>query len=126
MGTISVAGHSGGSRVTGSSHSASGTCAGCAWKTLPENQGRKRGFGDPCVQPGTRRQFLEPESERNEMALAGSRLALGLVREADIECGHGRHRSHPGFTESPEAAVVATALDCDSERDFHVRILLYA
>ena len=55
-----------------------------------------------------------------------ARGQAGMVREMllsrGIEVSETFPADVPGFAESPRAAVVAAALACDSERDFHVRM----
>ena len=50
----------------------------------------------------------------------------GMVRRMlssrGIDVSEGFPFNVPGFAEPPEAAIVAAALACDGERDFHTRI----
>ena len=50
-------------------------------------------------------------------------MARQMLLSRGIEVSEGFPADAPGFAESPEAAVVAAALDCESERDFHARIM---
>ena len=45
-----------------------------------------------------------------------------MLSSRGIEVSEGFPLNVPGFAESPEAAIVAAAFACDSEREFHTRI----
>ena len=66
------------------------------------------------------------EGERKGRAEGEARGQARMVRRMllsrGIEVSEGFPSNVPGFGESPEAAIVAAALACDSEQDFHARI----
>ena len=66
------------------------------------------------------------EGERKGRAEGEARGQARMVRRMllsrGIEVSEGFPSNVPGFDESPEAAIVAAALACDSEQDFHARI----
>ena len=45
-----------------------------------------------------------------------------MLSARGIEVSEGFPAGVPGFAESPQAAVVAAALACESEQDFRARI----
>ena len=51
-----------------------------------------------------------------------ARMVRRMLLARGIEVSEGFPSNVPGFGESPEPAIVAAALACDSERDFHARI----
>ena len=51
-----------------------------------------------------------------------ARMLRQMLSSRGIEVSEGFPFNVPGFAESPEVVIVAAALACDSERDFHTRI----
>ena len=51
-----------------------------------------------------------------------ARMVRQMLSSRGIEVSEGFPLNVPGFAESPEAAIVAAAFACDSEREFHTRI----
>ena len=56
------------------------------------------------------------------LAEGRARMVRQMLSSRGIEVSEGFPFNVPGFAESPEAAIVAAAFGCDSERDFHTRI----
>ena len=75
------------------------------------SQSRAEGFTE-----GRQKGLVEGE------ARGQARMARQLLRSRGIGVSEGFPSNVPGFAESPDAAIVAAALACDSEQDFHARI----
>ena len=62
------------------------------------------------------------EGERKGRVEGRAEMVREMLRSRGIAVSEAFPADVPGFAESPEAAVVAAALGCDGERDFHARI----
>ena len=78
-------------------------------------EGKKRGRAKGLAQ-GRRKGRAEGLAEGR------ARMVRQMLASRGIEVSEGFPLNVPGFAESPEAAIVAAAFACDSERDFHTRI----
>ena len=76
-----------------------------------EKTGRARGLAE-----GRRKGRTEGLAEGR------ARMVRQMLSSRDIDVSEGFPLNVPGFAESPEAVIVAAALACDSEHDFHTRI----
>ena len=76
-----------------------------------EHKGRAKGLAEGR-RKGRAEGRMEGRAEMVREMLRSRGIAVSESFPADV----------PGFAESPRAAVVAAALGCDSERDFHARI----
>ena len=65
---------------------------------------------------------LRNQSRAEGEARGQARMVRRMLLARGIEVSEGFPSNVPGFGESPEPAIVAAALACDSERDFHARI----
>ena len=69
---------------------------------------------------------LRDQARAEGLAEGEAKGRAGMVRRMlssrGVEVSEGFPFNVPGFAESPEAAVVAAALACADERDFHARI----
>ena len=76
-----------------------------------EKKGRAKGLAE-----GRRKGRAEGQAEDR------AEMVREMLRARGIAFSESFPANVPGFAESPPAAVVAAALGCDSERDFHARI----
>ena len=76
-----------------------------------EKKGRVKGLAE-----GRRKGRAEGQAEGR------AEMVREMLRARSIAFSESFPANVPGFAESPRAAVVAAALGCDSERDFHARI----
>ena len=90
-------------------------------------EGERKGLAEGLAEGGKKgraKGLAEGRRKGRTEGLAEGRA--GMVRQMlssrGIEVSEGFPFDVPGFAESPEAAIVAAALACDSERDFHTRI----
>ena len=80
-----------------------------------EKKGRTKGLAE-----GRRKGRAEGLAEGETRMQA--RMVRQMLLSRGIEVSEGFPLNVPGFGESPEAAIVAAAFACDSERDFRARI----
>ena len=76
-----------------------------------EHKGRAKGLAE-----GRRKGRAEGQAEDR------AEMVREMLRARSIAFSESFPSNVPGFAESPRAVVVAAALGCDSERDFHARI----
>ena len=76
-----------------------------------EHKGRAKGLAE-----GWRKGRAEGQAEDR------AEMVREMLRARSIAFSESFPSNVPGFAESPRAVVVAAALGCDSERDFHARI----
>ena len=80
--------------------------------TGPDDDALMRSLRSQSRAEGERKGRAEGRAEMVREMLSARGIAVSETFPANV----------PGFAESPRAAVVAAALDCDSERDFHARM----
>ena len=82
-----------------------------------EKRGRAKGLAEG-------RRKGRAEGERKGRMEGRVEMVREMLRSRGITVSETFPANMPGFAESSRAAVVAAALGCDSEHDFHVRIAL--
>ena len=90
-------------------------------KGLAEGEKKGRVEGE---KRGRARGLAEGRRKGRTEGLAEGRAGMvrRMLSSRDVDVSEGFPFNVPGFAESPEAVIVAAALACDSERDFHTRI----
>ena len=90
-------------------------------KGLAEGEKKGRVEGE---KRGRARGLAEGRRKGRTDGLAEGRAGMvrRMLSSRDVDVSEGFPFNVPGFAESPEAVIVAAALACDSERDFHTRI----
>ena len=92
--------------------------------TGPDDDALMRSLRRQSRMEGERKGLAEGEKKGRAKGLAEGRAGMvpRMLSSRGIEVSEGFPFDVPGFSESPEAVIVAAALACDSERDFHTRI----
>ena len=88
--------------------------------TGPDDDALLRSLRGQSRMEGERKGLAEGLAEGEKKGRAG--MVRQMLSSRGIEVSEGFPFNVPGFAESPEAVIVAAALACDSERDFHTRI----
>ncbi|MDD9983805.1 MAG: hypothetical protein OXU81_21020, partial [Gammaproteobacteria bacterium] len=65
---------------------------------------------------------LRDQSRAQGLAEGRAEMVRQMLLSRGIEVSEGFPADVPGFAGLSEAAIVAAALDCDSERDFNARM----
>ena len=86
-------------------------------------EGERKGLAEG-EKRGRARGLAEGRRKGRTEGLAEGRAGMvrRMLSSRDVDVSEGFPFNVPGFAESPEAVIVAAALACDSERDFHTRI----
>ena len=88
--------------------------------TGPDDDALMRSLRDQARAEGEQKGLAKGLAEGEAKARAG--MVRRMLSSRGIEVSEGFPFDVPGFAESPEAVVVAAALACAGERDFHARI----